>query len=81
MIKVVLGTTLREFTGGQASLDVEASTVRRLVKLLDKQYPGIAEQLTSGHSIAINGQIIPDAIYEDLPDGAEVHFVPAIGGG
>lgn len=81
MIKVVLGTTLREFTGGQASLEVEAESVRRLIRYLDEQYPGIGEQLTEGHSIAINGQIIPDAIYEDLPDGAEVHFVPAIGGG
>lgn len=81
VITVVLGATLREFTGGDATLEVDASSVRRLVRVLDETYPGIGEQLTSGHSIAINGEIIPDAIYEDLPDGAEVHFVPAIGGG
>lgn len=81
MITVVLGTTLREFTGGDATLEVEASSVRRLIRFLDETYPGIADQLTSAHSIAINGEIMPDALYEDLPDGAEVHFVPAIGGG
>lgn len=81
MVTVVLGTTLREFTGGQATFEADVTTVRRLIRFLDEQYPGIGEQLTSGHSIAINGEIIPDAIYEDLPDGAEVHFVPAIGGG
>jgi sulfur carrier protein ThiS len=32
-------------------------------------------------AVAINGEIIPDALYEDIPDGAEVHFIPAIAGG
>lgn len=81
MITVVLGSSLREFTSGDAMLEVEAPTVRRLIKLLEERYPGITSSLTDGSSVAINGEIIPDAIYEDIPDGAEVHFVPTIGGG
>ena len=30
---------------------------------------------------AINGEIIPDAEYEPIPDGAEVHFLDTLKGG
>jgi len=55
--------------------------VRRLIKLLDERYPGIGERLSEGTSVAINGEIFPDAIYEDIPDGAEVHFLATLAGG
>lgn len=80
MIKVVFGASLRDVTG-ESEIEVEAPTVRRLIKLLDERYPGIGDRLIDGNSIAINGEILPDAIYEDIPDGAEVHFLPTISGG
>lgn len=81
MITVVLGSSVRNYTGGDTTLEVEADSVRRLIKLLDERFPGIAAPLTDASSIAIDGEIIPDAIYEDIPDGAEVHFIPTIAGG
>lgn len=80
MIKVVFGASLRDVTG-ESEIEVEAPTVRRLIKLLDERYPGIGDRLIDGNSIAINGEILPDAIYEEIPDGAEVHFLPTISGG
>lgn len=53
--------------------EIEASSVRQLVRLLDIDL--------SGMSVVINGDIMPDAIYEPLPQGAEVHFLPTISGG
>ena len=62
-------------------MEVDASTVRRLINALDEQYPGIGERLRTANSVAINGEIIADAEYESIPDGAEVHFLDMHQGG
>jgi molybdopterin converting factor small subunit len=80
MITVKFSATAKAVTG-EDEIEVAAPTVRRLVRLLDERWPGLGEQLTEGMAVAINGEIIPDALYEDIPDGAEVHFIPAIAGG
>ena len=80
MVTVRFTSTLRELTG-QDQVEIDAPNVRRLIRLLDERWPGLGERLTDGMSIAINGEIIPDAEFEDLPDGAEVHFITAIAGG
>ena len=61
MIRVHFGQALRDLTGGQANVEVEASTVRELFRTLDAQFPGIGERLEHGTSVAINGEIIADA--------------------
>lgn len=81
MARVFLGSALRRFTGGVEEVEVEAATVRSLVAELDRLFPGVGDQLKSGIAVAIDGEIIADAIYEPLPEDAEVHFLPAIGGG
>lgn len=81
MIKVHLATSLRDLTDGVSEVEVEAATVRRLIKQLDQLFPGMGERLAEGVSVSINGEIIPDAIYEDLPEDAEVHFLPTLSGG
>ena len=80
MITVKFSATAKAVTR-EDEIEVDAPTVRRLVRLLDERWPGLGEQLTEGMAVAINGEIIPDALYEDIPDGAEVHFIPAIAGG
>ena len=80
-VKVHFGANLRSFTDGVADLEIEASAVWKLIKVLDEKYPGLGIKLSEGTSVAINGEIIPDAEYEDLPDGAEVHFLETLGGG
>ena len=81
MARVFLASTLHRFTGGVGEVEIEASTVRSLVTQLDRRFPGLGETLRSGMAVAIDGEIISDAIYEDLPEDAEVHFLPAMGGG
>ena len=81
MARVYLGSALQRFTGGVEEVDVQAATVRSLITELDRQFPGLGDQLRSGIAVAIDGEIIADAIYEPLPGDAEVHFLPAIGGG
>lgn len=81
MIQVHLASSLRDLTGGVSEVEVDAATVRRLIKQLDERFPGMGDRLAEGFSVSINGEIIPDAIYEDLPEDAEVHFVPTLSGG
>ncbi len=81
MATVHFPSSLRDLTGGVADVEVDASTVRRLIAALDERYPGMGERLAEGVSVSINGEILPDALYEDIPDGAEIHFLPTLSGG
>lgn len=81
MAKVHLTASLRGFTDGLADVEVEASNVRRLIKALDERFPGIGEPLSQASSVAINGVIIADAEFEEVPDDAEVHFLDIYQGG
>ncbi len=79
-VRVHLAAGLRDLSGGVADVDVEAGTVRALIRRLDEMFPGMADRL-EGASVAIDGVILADAVYEDVPDEAEVHFLPTLGGG
>lgn len=81
MVRVHFGSSLRDLTDGVSQVEIEASTVRRLIKNLDERFPGMGDRLAEGVSVSIDGEIIADALYEDLPDGAEVHFLPTLSGG
>jgi molybdopterin converting factor small subunit len=79
--EVHFSANLRSFTDGVANVSVEAATVRRLISALDSMFPGIGERLSEGTSVSIDGEIIADAMYEELPADAEVHFLETLSGG
>lgn len=81
MARVHLGSALRRFTGGVAEVEVEAGVVRSLIAELDRRFPGLGEHLSTGAAVSIDGEIMHDALYEQVPPDAEVYFLPAIGGG
>lgn len=81
MATVHFPNSLRDLTDGVAEIEIDAPTVRRLIRALDDRFPGMGERLAEGTSVSINGEIMPDAIYEDIPDGAEIHFLPTLSGG
>lgn len=81
MARVFLASPLRAFTGGETEVEVDAPTVRELIAGLDERFPGLGERLSSGTAVAIDGEIMSDAAYLPLPAGAEVHFLPPLGGG
>ncbi|WP_420612028.1 MoaD/ThiS family protein [Candidatus Spongiisocius sp.] len=81
MARVIFGSALRRYTGGVEEVEVEATTVRSLINTLDRRFPGLGEHLGSGLAVAIDGEIMTDALYEPVPEDAEVHFLPPIGGG
>jgi|TARA_B100001250_G_scaffold285204_1_gene247265 molybdopterin converting factor small subunit len=81
MAQVHFSAGLRDLTGGLAQVEVEATTVRRLVVALEEKFPGIGERLSDASSVAINGEIFTDAEYEPVDSDSEVHFLDIFQGG
>jgi sulfur-carrier protein len=80
---VVLTTDLsRQFTGGETHLDVEAGSIRHVVRELESRYPGLGSMIEqAGMMVAIDGEIFHDPFLERVKENSEVCFLPPIGGG
>jgi molybdopterin synthase sulfur carrier subunit len=78
---ILSGSACRRFTGGQAEIQVEADTVRRLILELDRRFPGLGQQIEEGMAIAIDGEIFQDAYAAPLRPESEVFLIPRIAGG
>ena len=81
MIKVFLGSNLKNFTNGLEELEVEATSVKSLIAEMERQYPGIADALESGFALAIDGEVIANPGYEILTEVSEVRFLSPMQGG
>jgi len=81
MAHVVLSGNLRQFTGGEKELELEAGTIRQLLRALGERYPALEPHLEEGVAVAIDGEIYQDAWLEPIPAGSEVHILPKIAGG
>ncbi len=81
MARVVLTGNLKQFTGGETELEIEADTIRQLLRGLGERYPALKPHLEEGIAVAIDGQIYQDAWLEPVPPDSEVHLLPQIAGG
>ncbi len=81
MARVVRTGNLRQFTGGQTEVELEAGNVRQLFRALGQRFPDLKPHLEAGLVVAIDGQIYQDAWLEPIPPGSEVHLLPQIAGG
>lgn len=87
MVNVFIPPLLRDVAGGVDQVEVSAATVRQVVAALEQRFPGIRERLCAGDSlrpglaVAVNGAVSSVGLLQKVPDGSEVHFLPAIGGG
>ena len=81
MAQVHFSAGLRDLTGGLAQVEVEATTVRRLVAALEEMFPGLGDRLSEASSVAINGEIFTDAEFEPVNSDSEVPFLDIFQGG
>ena len=89
MAEVWIPPRLQEFTGGNQQVQVEGTTVRRLINNLEQKYPGIKEylidetdeELMPGIAVIIDGEVSQLGMLDKVGENSEVHFLPAIGGG
>ena len=76
-----ISSRVRDFTGGIDSFDVEALTIRALIRELDERFPGLGEHVEEAMAIAIDGEIHQDALGASLLSSSEVVLIPKISGG
>jgi molybdopterin converting factor small subunit len=87
MPTVYIPSLLQNLTQGKGQVDVAGSTVRGVIRNLEKTYPGLEDrlvdngQLRTNISVAVDGEISPLGLLEQVDEGSEVHFVAAIKGG
>lgn len=76
-----ISSRVRDFTGGLDAFDVEARTVRALLRELDARFPGLGEFVEDSMAIAIDGEVFQDALGAPLDEGSEIVLIPKISGG
>ena len=87
MVTVFIPPLLRELTGDVAEVAIDGTTVRQVVNNLEARYPGLRERLCIGDdlrpglAVAVNGTVGRSGLSQKIPQGSEIHFLPAIGGG
>ena len=81
MPTVHFSRAISHYTGGVEEIHIEAATVRELIRVLDRRFPGLGEQLTSGMAVAIDGEIVSDPLLERVEPESEIHFLPPSSGG
>ncbi len=81
MVKVLLWGSLRSATGGQAEVEVEASTFKELLDRLSEDYPGLKPQIERGVSLALDGVIYREAWFTPIGPDNEVVLMPYMTGG
>jgi molybdopterin converting factor small subunit len=81
MLEVSLSGSFRDAAGGTASIEIEAATIRELLRKLAERYPRMQARIEEGVAVSINGEIYRDNRDEAIPEGAEVFLLPRIQGG
>ncbi|HEY5646057.1 MAG TPA: MoaD/ThiS family protein [Pseudomonadales bacterium] len=81
MATVSLSSGYRDAAGGAASVEIEAATVRELLRRLVDRYPRLEPLFEEGVAVSINGDIYRDIRDLPIPDGAEIFLLPRLQGG
>jgi len=76
-----ISSRVRDFTGGIDAFEVEALTIRALIRELDERFPGLGEHVEEAMAIAIDGEIHQDAWGVALNKASEIVLIPKIAGG
>ena len=81
MLEVSLADSLQDATDGAASIEIEAATIKELLRKLVERYPRMQSRLDEGVAVSVNGEIYRDNRELAIPEGAEVFLLPRIQGG
>ena len=80
-MEVNLSGPLRSAAGEAASIEIEAGTIRELLRKLVEQYPAMDQHLDQGIAVSIDGTMYRDDRDIRIPQNAEVVLLPRIQGG
>ncbi len=84
---VAIPALMRNLTDGEDSVTIPGATIREVIDNLETRYPGTKAKLCDGDRIHpsigvyVNGVVTRVGMHERVDADAELHFLPAIGGG
>ena len=81
MVNVSFISSFRSALGGADTLEIEATTLRELMRILVVKYPRMQKHIDEGIALAIDGEIYRDNWDVEIRDGSEVFLMPRIQGG
>ncbi len=87
MAEVWIPPRMQSITKGQEQVQVGGATVRQILNNLEKEFPGIKEELCyeddimPGIAVIIDGETANLGMLEKVQENSEIHFLPAISGG
>jgi len=81
MVNVRFISSFRPALGGADGLQIEATTLRELMRILVAKYPRMQGHIDDGIVLAINGEIYRDNWDVEIQEGSEVYLMPRIQGG
>ena len=87
MAQVFIPHAIRPLVGDQEMVEASGARICDVIDDLERRFPGIkdrlceADQLRPGMTVAVDGTVAALGMLQQVQSDAEVHFLPAIGGG
>jgi molybdopterin synthase sulfur carrier subunit len=87
MAVVWIPSLLQSLTAGEEKIVISGATVGEIIDQLEARFPGIKERLVHDGEIrphiavAIDGDVSPEGLEQDVQESSEIHFIPALSGG
>ena len=87
MATVFIPSLMRRITDGRETVEVSGTTLRQVIDNLAREYPGIKDLIVEndrvrpGLQLAVDGVLSATGLMGKVPEGSEVHILPALGGG
>jgi len=81
MVEVRLGRSFAAAADGHETVEVEATDIRELFRILADRFPGLVPFIERGIAVSIDGVIYRDTWSKELPAGAEIFLLPRLAGG
>ena len=87
MPRVFVPLSLRSLTAGEEVVEVAGTNLGQVIENLEQRYPGVKQRLCQdqairpGLSVSVAGSVATLGLLQRTAPDAEIHFLPALGGG
>jgi molybdopterin converting factor small subunit len=87
MATAIIPSLMRKLTGGRDRVTVSGKNLREAIADLDRQFPGVANELIENGDIkasiavSIDGEVGTNGVLDAIRESSEIHFMPQISGG
>ena len=87
MATAIIPSLMRKLTDGRDRVTVSGKNLREAIADLDRQFPGIANELIedgdirASIAVSIDGEVGANGVLDTIRESSEIHFMPQISGG